>query len=148
MNGRKRPTLLRIIDSDYTAAMAILVPVIFWLMFWLLGVLGLGDPRIPRDLVMGLTAASLLLLAWRCWLISRIFDRGVETPGEIEQVWFYRDRGRLSFTFTWEGQKLAKNTTIPKNNYTETLRKGQAITLIVDRNQPKRAFLRDLYLRK
>ena len=51
-------------------------------------------------------------------------------------------------TFTWEGQEVQQNSTIPKNNYTETLRKGQEITLVVDRDQPKLAFLRDLYLRK
>ena len=148
MNERKRPTILRIIDSDYASALAILAPFIFWLLFWMLAFLHLVDLQIPRYLVIGLTIASLLLSAWRCWLISRIFAASVETPGEVQHIWFHRDRGRLMVSFTWEGQEVQQNSTIPKNNYTETLRKGQEITLVVDRDQPKRAFLRDLYLRK
>jgi len=148
MNEGRRPTLLRIIDSDYTIALAILVPVIFWLLYWTLAFLHLVDLKVPLYLVIGLTTAGLLLAAWRCWLISRIFAGGVETRGDVQQIWFYRDRGRMMVTFTWEGQKIQKKSTIPKNDYTETLRKGQEVMLVIDRDQPDRAFLRDLYLRK
>ena len=61
MNERKRQTILRIIDSDYTSALAILAPFIFWLLFWMLAFLHLVDLQIPRYLVIGLTIASLLL---------------------------------------------------------------------------------------
>jgi hypothetical protein len=148
MNERQRPTILRIIDSDYTAALAIMAPFIFWLLFWLLSIMHVVDLQIPRYLVIGLTIASLLLAAWRCWLISQIFTNGVETPGEVQHIWFYRDRGRLMVTFNWEGKEIQKNSTIPKNEYTEALTEGQPVTLVVDRQQPKRVFVRDLYLRK
>ncbi len=148
MSERRRPSLLRIIDSDYAAALVILLAILLWLLFWLLSIMQLVDLLIPRSLVIGLTAASLLLLAWRCWLISRIFASGVETAGEVEQISFYRDRGRIRLSFDWGGQKLQRNSTIPKNEYTESLRQGQKIPLIIDPNQPKRVFLRDLYLRK
>jgi hypothetical protein len=139
---------MRIIDSDYTSAIAILAAVIFWFFFWILASLRLVDLQILRYLVIGLTAGCLTLLAWRGRLISRIFANGAETVGEIQQIWFYRDRGRIIITFSWERQKIQKNSLIPKNDYTATLHKGQEITLVIDRDQPNRAFLRDLYLRK
>ena len=148
MNERKRPSILRIIDSDYAAALALLLLVLFWLLFGMLSVLHLFDLQILRYLVIGLTAGSLMLLAWRCWLIRRIFTEGVETLGEIRQVWFYHERGQLVVTYIWEKRPVQKNSMIPKNNYTKTLQEGQQIPLMVDRRQPKRAFLRDLYLRK
>jgi hypothetical protein len=147
MNERKRPTIVRILDSDYTAALALMAPFILWLMFWLLSIMHVVDLQIPRDLVIALTIASLLLVAWRCWLISQIFANGVDTPGEIQHIWFYRDRGRLMVTFSWGGAALQKDTTIPKNEYTKTLSEGQPIMLVVDLHQPKQAFVRDLYLR-
>jgi len=148
MNERKRPTTIRIIDSDYTAALAIMAPFIFWLLFWLLGIMHIVAMQIPRYLVITLTLASLLFATWRCWLIRRIFADGVDTQAEIQHVWFSGDRGRLVVTFIWEGAPLQKNSMIPKNEYTESLREGQAIMLVVDPHHPKRAFVRDLYLRK
>ena len=148
MNERKRPSILRIIDSDYAAALALLLLVLFWLLFGMLSVLHLFDLQILRYLVIGLTAGSLMLLAWRCWLIRRIFTDGVETLGEVRQIWFYRERGQLVVTYIWEKRPVQKNSMIPKNNYTKTLQEGQQIPLMIDRRQPKRAFLRDLYLRK
>ena len=148
MNERKRPTLYRIIDSDYASALAILVVIIFWLFFWLLTLMNLVDLQIPRYLVIGLTASGLGMLTWRWWLIRRIFTDGAEATGEITQIGFYRDRGKLGVTFTWQGQKVQKNTVIPKNDFTLALHKGQDIAWVIDRSQPSRAFLRDLYLRK
>jgi hypothetical protein len=148
LNERKRPSILRIIDSDYAAALALLLLVLFWLLFGMLSVLRLFDLQILRYLATGLTAGSLIVLAWRCWLIRRIFTDGVETLGEVRQIWFYRERGQLVVTYIWEKRPVQKNSMIPKNNYTKTLQEGQQIPLMVDRRQPKRAFLRDLYLRK
>ena len=91
---------------------------------------------------------SLLLLAWLLWLISHVFSTGVETPGKVQQVWFSRDRGNLKVSFTWEGREVLKISTIPKNNYTQTIQEGQQIAIMVDRDDPRRAFIRDLYLRK
>jgi hypothetical protein len=147
MNERKRPTIIRILDSDYTAALALMAPFILWLLFWLLSIMQIVDLQIPRYLAILLTVASLLLAAWRCWMISQIFANGVETTGEVKHIWFYRDRGRLMLTFNWEGKAVIKNSTIPKNKFTEGLTEGQALTLLVARDQPKRAFVRDLYLR-
>ncbi len=146
MNERKRPTILRILDSDYTAALALMAPFIVWLLFWVLSILYVVNLQIPRYLAIFLTIASLLLVAWRCWFISQIFANGVETPGEVQHIWFFRDRGRVMVTFNWEGKAVEKNSTIPKNEYTETLSKGQSITLMVDPNQPQRVFMRDLLL--
>jgi hypothetical protein len=139
--------MIRIIDSDYTAALALMAPFIIWLLFWLLSIIHIVDLQIPRYLAFALTIASLLLVAWRCWVINQIFTNGVETPGEVKHIWFYRDRGRLMFTFKWEGKDIQTNSTIPKNEYTETLGEGQPIMLVVDPNQPQRAYVRDLYLR-
>ena len=148
MNERKRPTILRTLDADYTAALALMAPFIFWLLFWLVAIMHIVDLQILRILVIALTLGSLLLVAWRCWLISQIFANGVATQAEVQHVWFSGDRGRLVFMFIWERAPLQKNSMIPKNDYTESLREGQAIMLVVDPHRPKRAFVRDLYLRK
>ena len=148
MNERKRPTILRIIDSDYTAAMAILLLIIFWVLFWFLAAIHLVDLQILRYVVIGLTIVFLDLLAWRCWLITHIFAEGVEKQADVQQVSFFRERGRLLVSFIWEGRPLQKDSLIPKNNYTQTIQEGQQIAIMVDRDDPRRAFIRDLYLRK
>jgi hypothetical protein len=147
MNERKRPTILRTLDADYTAALALMAPFIFWLLFWFLSILHIVDLQILRYIVIALSIGSLLFAAWRCWLIGNIFTSGVDTQAEVQHIWFSGDRGRLVFTFIWERAPLQKNSMIPKNDYTESLREGQSIMVMVDPHQPKRAFVRDLYLR-
>jgi len=148
MNERKRPSIIRILDSDYSAALALMAPFIFWLLFWLLAIMHVVDLQFPRYVVIALTIASLSFVAWRCWLISQVFASGGETQADVQHIWFTGDRGSLIVSFIWEGALFQKNSMIPKNEYTKAIKEGEAITLVVDRRQPKRAFVRELYLRK
>jgi hypothetical protein len=99
-------------------------------------------------MVIGLTVAALGLLIWRFFLIRQTFLSGSDTTGEIILIGFYRDRGRLVVTYTWQDQKFRKNIVIPKNDFTVTLHKSQELALLIDPSHPSRAFIRDLYLRK
>ena len=71
MNERKRPTIIRMLDSDYTAALALMAPFILWLLFWLIAIMHVVDLQSLRNLIIALTLASLLLVAWRCWLMTQ-----------------------------------------------------------------------------
>jgi hypothetical protein len=142
----KIPTLFRVIGTDYGALVAFLIPIIAW------GLYGLGvvlEMSVFTDLpllALIFTVAAVLALWWRYRTISTIFSDGLEVPGVISGVSFFRDRGRVEYIYTYLGQKCRSGNAIHKTGRTTALKQGQDVTLVIDRNNPSRAFIRDLYL--
>ncbi len=147
---RKRPSLVRILTTDYLATVTALFPIV------LAGFL-LASPFIDPESnalrevnVLAVSAAlaivSVGVLAWRVQTINGIFDDGQEANATISRVFFFRDRGRISYEYTYQGEKRASGNAVTRVKRTRGLQVGQEVVVLVDRNNPKRAFLRDLYL--
>jgi hypothetical protein len=93
-----------------------------------------------------ITLAGLGLVFWRVQVIKAIFEDGIEIAGTLRSVVFFRDRGRVEYVYTYLDQKYASGNAILKTSRTKRLQPGMQIVLVVDRSQPRRAFIRDLYL--
>jgi 20S proteasome alpha/beta subunit len=52
----------------------------------------------------------------------------------------------VDYVYSHQGQKYASGNAIHKVKQTLALKVGEQVVLIVDRNNPKRAFIRDLYM--
>jgi hypothetical protein len=92
------------------------------------------------------TMTGLGILAWRIGLLWRVFRCGTQVRGRISSVYLRRDRGRVEYTYIYASQEFKSGAEIHRTKQTKALKKGDRVILIVDRSNPKRAFIRDLYL--
>jgi hypothetical protein len=143
---KPRPSLIRIVQVDYLASLGVIAPVVIWsmalLFLWL-------DPEAAaffRILAPLVTVMGLAVLFWRVQAIRSVFNDGDEVPGVISSIGFLRDRGRVEYVYTYQGRKLLVGNAVQANRHTRALAQGQAVTVLVDRLNPKQAFVRELYL--
>jgi hypothetical protein len=143
----RTPSLWRIIQNDYIAHMAFLFPVVFWGMYV---VFALFRPGESTEFFLYAAPISTVLavgvLLWRYRTFTTIFSDGLEVPGIVSNAGFFRGRGRIECTYTYQGQKLVSGNAIHETKRSREFKQGTDVTLAVDRNNPKRAFIRDLYL--
>ena len=146
----KRPTIFKIITIDYAAFMAALFPIVFWGMYLLLLALknNPADLRTYPAIASVVTIISILVLIWRIRLFFTIFGDGLEASATISNVSFYRDRGRVNYVYTHQGQKYASGNLVHKVKQTRLIEVGDEVIVMVDRNKPKRAYIRDLYIQE
>ena len=150
----RKPALRRIIWTDYPAFYASLVPVVSWivLLAWLPDWRGDG-PVISSEarpffltLAAIATVAGLGVLIWRVWLVYKLFRKGVQVRGKISSVEIRRDRGWVGFFYIFDHKEYTSRIEVHRNTQTKGLKAGDLVVLVVDRANPKRAFIRDLYL--
>jgi hypothetical protein len=143
----RQPSIFKIITVDYVALSTVLFPVVIWSIYLALLVLKniqVTDHNYPA-VASVITIASLLVLIWRIRMFFAIFNDGLETSAIISNVSFFRDRGRIDYVFTHQGQKYTSGNMIHKVRQTEALKVGDEVIVMVERNNPKRAYIRDLY---
>lgn len=156
---RKTPSFFRLIQVDYPSVIAISFPVMLWILFLILYIVGLflGKPALGMltqiSLVSGLFYGGFLLslftapiLIFRYRLFRGIFAEGEEVQGVIHGVGFFRDRGTIELSYTYNGQEYLSRSAVQKMDQTEKLKPGKTVDIMIDRTKPSRAFLKDLYL--
>jgi len=159
MSQKFSPSIIRIIQSDFAAMVGVLIPTAVVIIFVFVTVMGLfpkqsgysiqQDPQGPVVFFYALVGAIIIgipLTIWRISVIQKLFERSLETPGKISGLFFSRDRGRVEFSYTFEGQNYTSGSSIMKNKRTERLLPGSQVTLMVDPQKPQNAMIRDLYL--
>lgn len=144
--NRQRPSLFRIISNDYPSLLAVLFPVVFWIFtaYFFYG----GDASAELFLLLsaGMTVVAIPVLIWRYRMVASVFEDGMETPGTIQSIHFFRGRGRVEYIYTFQGQKYASGNAVNRTKYTRDLSGGQSVTVVVDPENPKRAFIKEIYL--
>ena len=144
----RQPSLLKIITIDYIAFLGWLFPVVMWGIYIALIVLGnikANDFTLPIIFAV-ISVVALAILMWRIQVFNTVFSDGIETTATINNVSFFRDRGRVDYVHTYQGQKYVSGNAIHKVKQTLALKVGEQVVLMVDRNNSKRAFIRDLYI--
>ncbi len=158
--ARRRPSLVRIILSDYIAFLAVLFPLVFWGIFIATAFFG-GAPAlrgrggrdpIPPEAAPFFLYASLIvtllgvaILIWRIRSFQSVFTRGVSVPGRILRVSLARDRGRVEYQYSYQDQTYRAAHAVHKAGRARALRPNDAVTVVVDPENPRRAFIHDLY---
>jgi hypothetical protein len=144
----QQTSLGKIITVDYAAFAAFIFPLLLWVIY---GVLYFYREVKPTDLTLPavyavLTLLSAAVVAWRVRLINQIFDKGVEAKGTISHVAFFRDRGRLEYTYFYMGQKYKSGNAVHRVKKTRDIQVGEQVVVLLDPDKPERAFIRDLYI--
>ncbi len=142
----QRPSLFRVIFADYVSLLSVLFPLIFWLFSVYYLYAGDEAARFFVILSAGLSLVGLPFFLWRYGSISGIFEDGLDAQATITGINFFRGRGRVDYAYSFQGQKYSSGNTVSKTKYTKDLRVGQQVTVCVDRNNPRRAFVKEIYL--
>lgn len=152
----RNPSVFRIMWTDYWAALSAILLFPFLALIFIFGILPmLLDTRITANLASLLTllvgAALWTLifggaLAWRVTVIRSIFNDGQDVKGQISEVGFSRDHGTVKYTYTYMGTQYTASNRIMKNGRTGRLAAGVETGVMVDTGDPRRAFLKELYL--
>ena len=142
----ERPSLFRVISVDYVSLLSILFPVIFWV--WTAYGFYTEDDSSQFFMLLstGISIVAIPLFFWRYRSIASIFEDGLEAAGTITGINFFRGRGRVEYAYTFQGQKYSSGNAVNRTQHTRDLKAGQKVTVLVDRNNPKRAFVKEIYL--
>jgi len=142
----ERPSVFRVIGEDYVSLLSILFPLLFWIYSAFSLYTRDDSSRFFVLLSAVITAVAIPLLLWRYRSISAVFEEGLQAQGTITSIHFFRGRGRVSYVYTFQGQKYSSGNAINKTKHSRNLEVGQQVTLLIDRNNPQRAFVKEIYL--
>ena len=142
----KGPAIGRIIWTDYTTFLATMFIVLITGAF-------LYDRFIQRLAISqelpyflgGIIIVAVPVILWRIRLIASTFEFGWDVEGNILDISFFRDRGRVTYTYTVQGERYQSHNAIMRNKSTRALQSGQKVTIVAQRDNPKVAFIRELY---
>lgn len=159
MPNKPKASIVRTIQSDYLTMLGILVPVVSLIMYACVAYFGYfpgfrghdpiqgteGAPLFLYMLIFGLVV-GLPLAFWRIHSIQQMFEKGVEVLGQVTKISFYRDRGRVEYSYTYQNLNYSGGNAIMKTGKTLQLSPGSQIVLLVNPDEPNCALVRDLYV--
>lgn len=147
MEGSKTASTTKIIQNDYPTLLSFIFPIVMSGLYLYLVISGnTGTTNLTLSIIFAcITLISIAVLIWRIQTIKNICNDGLEVIAMISNVSFFRDRGRVDYIYTHQGQKHISGNAIHKTKQTQALSVGMEVIIMVDRNNPKRAFIRDLY---
>lgn|GEM_PF-5009885 len=137
----------KILTVDYTAFAGLFFPLFLWAILLFLYIIGKVDAAdlTLAPLYAALTAVSLLVAAWRAVFIRRLFKSGMEAPGKIASISFNADRGRVEYSYFWQGKNFRSSNAIRNLKATRQYEPGMPVRILLDGRNPQRAVIRDLY---
>lgn len=140
------PSLFRIIFTDYSSYLSVLFP----LVFGIFTVYFFNTENTSSQLFLLITVIVTVIgvptLIQRYRTIASVFANGTEAKGVITHIGFLRGRGRVEYSYHARGEKHTSSNAINRNGRTRNLRIGQNVQVMVDLDDPKRAFIREIYL--
>jgi hypothetical protein len=159
MSGKPKASIFRIIQSDYLALIGSVVPLVGLALYAAVAYFGYLPGFRGRGPIQGTEDASLVLyfavlgivlglplVYWRVRTIQQRFVKSVEVIGQITGVYFHRDRGRVEYSYSYQGQDYSAGNAVMKNGRTRTLISGNPVVLLINPDNPKQPLIRDLYV--
>ena len=142
----KHPSLLKIIWIDFWAFVSAVVCFIAIGMYVYETFLSRNSTQSISWLAAGFFGLGLLGVALRYVSIVTLYNSGLEAKATVSEVGFFRDRGYIKYIYPYENKKYASHMTVMKNGTTTRYQVGNEIEVIVDRENPKKSLIKDLFL--
>ena len=142
----QNPSLFRVISTDYSSFLSVLFPIVFGGFSVYFFIAGNNALQLFLFLAIGAIVLGVPYLVQRYRNISSVFADGIEAQGTVTNIFFFRGRGRAEYSYIVQGKKQTSSNAVNKNSRTRSLKVGQTVTVVVDRNDPKLAFIKEIYL--
>jgi hypothetical protein len=152
--SENKPSTARILWTDYPAFLSAAFIVAVWLIYLAWTPSWREEGPIIQDwmapyalsLVIGITFICVAVITYRVLMLRALFRNGQVVSGRITSVSLARDRGRVEYVYAYHNKAYESGADIHRNKQTKELKEGERVDLLVDRNHPERAFIRDLYV--
>lgn len=156
----QKPSFFQILKNDALSFIGIILPVVMWGIYIAVTFFGVSFQSKRSDTVIEnsganpvfliapivLTILGAAFIFWRISSITKIFENGERVMGKITDISFFKDRGRIEFSYNYQRQSFQSGSSIMKNSKTTGYRNGDEVILIVDSAKPTRVFIQDLYV--
>ncbi len=153
------PVTFQIIKNDALSCIAIILPVVMWGIYIAVTYFGVsfGSKRTgttvtnsdgnPVFLIAPIILSFLCggVIFWRLSSIQKLFKSGERVIGKITDISFFKDRGRIEYSYSYGRQNFQSGTAIMKNSKTQSYQNGQEILLVINSANPSKALIQDLY---
>lgn len=146
MDTDTRPSIFRIIVTNYLSFIAALTPLFLWFFFLVDQYRGNTLSTLDFQLLVGLTVVCIIVLIWKIMEISTTIRHGQEIKAVIHSSGFYRGRGQIKFIYTYQGEKYQNSNVVMKNSRTRDFATGDEIVIYINPNDPRISVIKDIYI--
>ncbi|NMB54565.1 MAG: DUF3592 domain-containing protein [Leptolinea sp.] len=140
-----RPSFIRTGLNDYVTYVCLVFPAICCVVILANFVFTSAGTMLLLFVLVLTSLITTLIAGIRFISILKIFHDNQEVMGVISRIDFYRDRGRVEFVYIYQGAKFTSGLSIMKNRRTAGYQPGDEVFVLVDRNNPRKALIKDLY---
>lgn len=141
----KQPSLWKVIWIDYWAFVSVMLCFIAVGMY----IYDMFFSRNPTQTFvlfsLGIFMLGLFGITWRYMSLISLFNSGQEAKATVSEVGFFRDRGYIKYIYPYENKKYASHMTVMKNQLTTRYQVGDVVDVLVDRENPKKSMIKDLF---
>jgi len=151
MEPKLTPTFSRIISTDYLAQnlfIMIFGPRVIYLINFIIE----GERVIFLVIIAAIcTIVGGVAFPLRYWTITSTFEYGEITTALIIDVHTISTRKKrkdyiIDYEYDRAGQTYQYRNRVKKNSFARNLKKGKKVILLVNREKPNLAFIKDIYL--
>jgi hypothetical protein len=157
-----KPSLIRILLNDYLALLPVLFALVCWILYLILNSgLDVPDVRMPGRTVphqdahfflwiaVVLSFLGALVALWRIRFIRRVFSQGIDVKGKIVRIKKIRARGletssRVIFRYRYAGKEFTRSNWFLSWDLEK--QPGDSLTLVLLRDKPANALIRDVFV--
>lgn len=138
----KRVNFFRSLKHDYAMLGCFLFVVV---LVGFIGYFFYTDDLTAMPVFVVLASVFLILGIIRFFVLKSYFTNGVLAQGVIVDIWFMKDRGRVTYSYEVDGQVYTKGNAIMKTKETKMLYKGKNVDILVKSKAYDRALIVHLY---
>jgi len=148
---------MQLLKHDFLTFIYVIFPVVSVLMSVFLVVFGFlpsrrGHEYIDADALpvfIGLSIAVLMvflpLLILRIRRFKSILRNGIKIKGKIVNIYFHKDRGKITFQYRINNENIIKSMMIMKSKVTESIMINDEVDVYVDKSSKMKALIVKLY---
>lgn len=141
----KQPSLWKVIWIDYWAFVSVMLCFIAVGMYIYDMFFGRNPTQTFVLFSLGIFMLGLFGIAWRYVSLISLFNSGQEAKATVSEVGFFRDRGYIKYIYPFENKKYAGHMTVMKNQLTTRYQVGDVVDVLVDRENPKKSMIKELF---
>lgn len=104
-----------------------------------------ADDLVALPVFLALAVVFTILAVLRFMALKSYFSNGILTQGVIVDIWFMKDRGRVTYSYEVNGQLFTRGNAIMRTKETKVLVKGKKVDVLVKSNSYKKAIIVHLY---
>ena len=138
----RKVSFFKILYHDYAAFGTFIGPII--------GMIAVTYGFIMEDKVAWMIGSGLIvvlgsLFLFRLSIIYRLLREGEEVQGVIVGKWYYRDRGRINYSYKYQGEMISSGWAIMRNKVNRQIEKDMKVTVLLNPNKPKQSIILSVF---